>query len=60
MMNWIYTWYNPKVDPDATALARQIADIFLQGALGAWSRQAYAGAQGIHPQPDSVRPDAAG
>ncbi|HEY1272553.1 MAG TPA: TetR/AcrR family transcriptional regulator [Terriglobales bacterium] len=31
MMNWLYTWYNPKVDGDASALARQIADIFLQG-----------------------------
>ncbi len=31
MMNWIYTWYKPQVDPDASALARQVADIFLSG-----------------------------
>ena len=31
MMNWLYTWYNAKVDGDASALARQIGDIFLQG-----------------------------
>ncbi len=31
MMNWLYTWYNPKVDGDASGLARQIGDIFLQG-----------------------------
>ena len=31
MMNWIYTWYKPKVDPDAAALARQMGDIFLAG-----------------------------
>ena len=31
MMNWLYTWYNPRVDGDASALARQIGDIFLQG-----------------------------
>ncbi len=31
MMNWIYTWYKPQVDPDANALARQVADIFLSG-----------------------------
>jgi len=31
MMNWLYTWYNPKVDPDAEVLARQFSDIFLLG-----------------------------
>src|SRR5271168_1662102 len=29
MMNWIYTWYKPKIDPDSGALARQVGDIFL-------------------------------
>ncbi len=31
MMNWIYTWYKPQVDPDAAVLARQVGDIFLGG-----------------------------
>jgi TetR/AcrR family transcriptional regulator, cholesterol catabolism regulator len=31
MMNWIYTWYNHKVDPDAAACANAMADIFLHG-----------------------------
>ena len=31
MMNWIYTWHKPQVDPDAVALARQVGDIFLAG-----------------------------
>jgi len=31
MMNWLYTWYNPRVDPDAEVLAREISDIFLRG-----------------------------
>jgi len=31
MMNWLYTWYNPKVDPAADVLAREISDIFLLG-----------------------------
>jgi AcrR family transcriptional regulator len=31
MMNWIYTWYNPRVDADARELARDMGDIFLQG-----------------------------
>ncbi len=33
-MNWLYTWYNPRVDPDAAALAKDISDIFLQGLRG--------------------------
>jgi AcrR family transcriptional regulator len=31
MMNWLYTWYKPGVDPEANVLAREISDIFLQG-----------------------------
>ncbi len=34
MMNWLYTWYNPRVDPDAKLLAREMSDIFLQGIRG--------------------------
>ena len=39
MMNWIYTWYNPRVDADAGVLARQMSDIFLSGVLGAGKRK---------------------
>jgi AcrR family transcriptional regulator len=31
MMNWIYTWYNPRVDAEAAELAREMGDIFLRG-----------------------------
>jgi hypothetical protein len=31
MMNWIYTWYKPQVDPEAGALSRQVSDLFLAG-----------------------------
>ncbi len=31
MINWIYTWHNPKSDADASALAQQMGDIFLNG-----------------------------
>lgn len=31
MINWIYTWYNPRVDGGAEELARQMSDIFLSG-----------------------------
>ena len=31
MMNWIYTWYNPRVDGAAADLAQSMGDIFLRG-----------------------------
>lgn len=34
MMNWLYTWYKPSVDPEAEIIAREISDIFLQGVRG--------------------------
>jgi len=33
MMNWIYTWHNPRVDADAGVLAGQMSEIFLNGVL---------------------------
>ena len=35
MMNWIYTWYNPRFDADARELAREMGDIFLRGISAA-------------------------
>ena len=35
MINWIYTWHNPRVDAEAAELARQMSDIFLNGVLNA-------------------------
>jgi AcrR family transcriptional regulator len=34
MMNWIYTWHNPRVDADAEQIAREMGDIFLRGVGG--------------------------
>ena len=31
MMNWIYTWHNPRVDGDARQLSDEMASIFLDG-----------------------------
>ena len=31
MINWIYTWYNPRVDGNAEALAEQMGNIVLYG-----------------------------
>jgi AcrR family transcriptional regulator len=33
MMNWIYTWHNPRVDADADEIAREMGDIFLRGVM---------------------------
>jgi TetR/AcrR family transcriptional regulator, cholesterol catabolism regulator len=33
MMNWIYTWHNPRVDGEAEPLAREMGDIVLRGVL---------------------------
>jgi AcrR family transcriptional regulator len=39
MMNWIYTWYNPRVDADAAHIAARMADIFLRGVSAPASRK---------------------
>ncbi len=31
MMNWIYTWYNPRLDGGAEQLARKMGNIFFRG-----------------------------
>jgi AcrR family transcriptional regulator len=33
MMNWIYTWHNPRIDADAQQLASEMSDIFLRGVM---------------------------
>src|SRR3981081_1000246 len=33
MMNWIYTWHNPRVDADAEHVAGEMGDIFLRGVI---------------------------
>ncbi|MGD0792273.1 MAG: TetR/AcrR family transcriptional regulator [Terriglobales bacterium] len=33
MINWIYTWYNPRVDGNAEALAHQMGNIVLNGIV---------------------------
>ncbi len=38
MMNWLYTWYKPRVDPDAAELARELGDILLKGLRGEAAR----------------------
>jgi len=33
MMNWIYTWHNPRVDANAAEIAREMSDVFLRGVI---------------------------
>ena len=40
MINWIYTWYKPRVDGSADELAREMGDIFLRGVAGKSRRTA--------------------
>jgi AcrR family transcriptional regulator len=39
MINWIYTWHNPRIDGGAGTLARQMGDIFLNGLVRAGRRK---------------------
>ena len=43
MMNWIYTWHNPRIDADAGQLARQMSDIFLRGVMKSPANHTSAG-----------------
>jgi Transcriptional regulator len=39
MMNWIYTWHNPRVDADAESIAGEMGDIFLRGVMASGKRR---------------------
>ena len=39
MMNWIYTWHNPRVDADAASIAGEMGDVFLRGVLAGEKRR---------------------
>jgi AcrR family transcriptional regulator len=45
MMNWIYTWYNPRFDADAEELSRGMGDIFLRGISAVLEHQPYKKSQ---------------
>jgi AcrR family transcriptional regulator len=39
MMNWIYTWHNPRADADAASIASEMGDIFLRGVMANRARK---------------------
>jgi TetR/AcrR family transcriptional regulator, cholesterol catabolism regulator len=51
MMNWIYTWYNPRLDGGAEGLARAMSSIFFNGISGSQLGAAIAGAEYKYRQP---------
>jgi TetR/AcrR family transcriptional regulator, cholesterol catabolism regulator len=46
MMNWIYTWHRPRLDPGADAMAEAIAGMFLHGVMN--------GAKALRPKPARI------
>src|SRR3984893_9829094 len=39
MMNWIYTWHNPRMDADAASIASEMGDVFLRGVMAGNKRR---------------------
>src|ERR1700733_10570799 len=39
MMNWIYTWHNPRVDADAASIAGEMGDVILRGVMAGSRRK---------------------
>ena len=50
MMNWIYTWYNSRVDGHAEQLARRMGDIFLSGVTSTGSFTTTTHSKDCHPE----------
>jgi len=46
MMNWIYTWHNPRHDLGAGELAEQMGDIFIHGMAGTVPKSGSVGGPG--------------
>ena len=56
MINWIYTWYNPRVDGNAEALAGQMGNIFLNGIVHSGNgshKKAASSTRNLKGHPDS-------
>ena len=51
MMNWIYKWHNPKVDPSAEQLSETMIGIFLHGVLGGLAEERMLSAAGARLAP---------
>ncbi len=50
MMNWIYTWHNPRMDPTADALAEHIAGLFLKGVAATNSTHRHKASRNGRPR----------
>ena len=52
MINWIYTWYNPRVDGNSAALSERMGDLVLNGVLRARQPRKRASAGARHYKRD--------
>lgn len=50
MMNWVYTWHRPNIDPGAGALAETVAGMFLEGVTGRRSGTSGRAARAARPR----------
>jgi len=59
MMNWIYKWHNPRVDPRAERLADTMTDIFLEGVANGHGPRPARRADREKPEshPDNAQPE---
>ncbi len=53
MMNWIYTWHDPRRDPGAEGISGQMADVFLRGLMGRETAGASAAKAANHEKSDA-------
>jgi len=60
MMNWIYTWHNPRLDPQADRLAETITTIFLEGVAVNGARETRPRLKSLPRADESNRARAAG
>jgi TetR/AcrR family transcriptional regulator, cholesterol catabolism regulator len=49
MMNWVYKWHNPKVDPGASDLAESVSNIFLHGVTNSSGSGSQQTETNLHP-----------
>ena len=55
MMNWIYTWHDPRRDLGAAELAEQMSEVFLRGLLGKGSALRTVSKTGSVGSPNSTK-----
>ncbi len=56
MINWIYTWHNPRVDLNAEELAEEMSNLFLRGVLSSGrTKRKISKANALRPKKEIFR-----